>query len=83
MADPMVTQEMKKHTIIVDIKAEHCNLERFLKVVRSFVYKVHKELGAKDGNVWPVNILDSLTLLEHLNLFGNYRRPLMVIPEDL
>ena len=57
MADTQLTQEMKRHAVIVALKAEHSDLEisRFLKVARSFVYKVRKELEAKNGNVSPVS----------------------------
>ena len=43
---------MKRHAEIVSIKAEHSDLEiaRFLKVARSFVYKVRKELEEKNGD---------------------------------
>ncbi|XP_052832121.1 uncharacterized protein LOC128247010 [Octopus bimaculoides] len=53
MADPMVKQEMKRHAVIMVIKAELSNLKiaQFLKVARSFVYKIRKELEAKDENV--------------------------------
>ena len=52
----MLTQEMKRHAVIVSLKAGHKDLEiaRFLKVARSFVYKVRKELEAQDGKVSPV-----------------------------
>ncbi|KAM3177360.1 hypothetical protein ACTXT7_004680 [Hymenolepis weldensis] len=46
MADNTITSEMKRHAAIVSIKAKYRNLEvaRFLKVSRSFVYKVRKDL---------------------------------------
>ena len=57
MTHPQLTQEMKRRAVIVAIKAEHSDLEtsRFLKVARSFVYKVRKELETEDGNVSPVS----------------------------
>ncbi|XP_052823177.1 uncharacterized protein LOC128247605 [Octopus bimaculoides] len=57
MADPQLTQEMKRHGVNVVIKAEHSDLEisQVLKVARSFVYKVCMELETEDGNVSPVS----------------------------
>ncbi|XP_036359440.1 uncharacterized protein LOC118763794 [Octopus sinensis] len=57
MADAQLTQERKKHAANVVIKVEYNDLEisRFLKVARSFVYKVCKELETEDGNVSPVS----------------------------
>ena len=47
---------MKRHVIIVAIHANYSDLEisQFLKVARSFVYKVRQELEASDGNVESV-----------------------------
>ena len=41
---------------VVAIMAEHSNLQivQFLKVTRSFVFKVHKELEDNDGQISPV-----------------------------
>lgn len=52
----MLTQEMKRHAVIVAIHAEHSDVEiaRFLKVARSFVNKVRKELEASGGDVLSV-----------------------------
>ncbi|KAM3179340.1 hypothetical protein ACTXT7_000741 [Hymenolepis weldensis] len=46
IADNVITNEMKRHTVIVSVKVKHRNLEmaRFLKVAKSFVCKVRKEL---------------------------------------
>ncbi|KAM3174827.1 hypothetical protein ACTXT7_009740 [Hymenolepis weldensis] len=46
MADITITNEMKRHALIVFIKAKHRNLKLvgFLKFARSFVRKVRKEL---------------------------------------
>ena len=56
MADIKLTLQMKRHAIIIALKSEHSDLEiaNFLKVARSFVHKVRKELEASDGNVSPV-----------------------------
>ncbi|XP_014784953.1 tRNA (guanine-N(7)-)-methyltransferase isoform X1 [Octopus bimaculoides] len=53
MADTMLTQEMKRHAVIVAICAERSDLEiaNFLNVARSFVHKVRTELEASGGNV--------------------------------
>ena len=46
MTDLMLTNEMKRHSEIVALKADHGDLEiaHFLKVTRSFVHKICKEL---------------------------------------
>ncbi|XP_014484223.1 PREDICTED: uncharacterized protein LOC106749367 [Dinoponera quadriceps] len=56
MEDNKLTQEMKRHAVIIIIHANHSDLEisRFLKVARSFVNKVRRELEASDGNVASV-----------------------------
>ena len=56
MADINITQEMKRHAVIVAIMAEHSDLQiaQFLKVARSFVFKVLKELKDKNGQISPV-----------------------------
>lgn len=53
MADPQLTQEMKRYVDILIIKAEHSDLEisRFFKVARSLVIKVCKDLGTEYGNI--------------------------------
>ena len=42
----MLTNELKRHAVIVALKANHGGLEiaRFLKVARSFVHKIREEL---------------------------------------
>ncbi|KYQ51498.1 hypothetical protein ALC60_09371 [Trachymyrmex zeteki] len=44
---------MKRHAVIIAIHANHSDLEisQFLKVARSFVHKVRRELEASDDNV--------------------------------
>ena len=46
MTDPMLTNEMKRHDMIVTLKADQGNLKiaRFNRVARSFVHKIRKEL---------------------------------------
>lgn len=53
MAQSNITQEMKRHAVIVSIAAGHTNSEiaAFLNVARSFVYKVRRELVDARGNV--------------------------------
>ena len=52
----MLTQEMKRHAVIVALAAKHSDLKisNFLHVARSFVHKVRLELEGCDGNVSPV-----------------------------
>ena len=52
MAGNNITNEMKRHAVIVSIKAEHSDLKipRFLKIARSFVCKVRKELKENNGD---------------------------------
>ena len=52
MTDPMLTNEMKRYAVIVALKADHEDLEIacFLRVVRSFVHKICKELE-KENNM--------------------------------
>jgi len=56
MEDYKVTQEMKRHAVIVAICAKHTDLEisNFLNCARSFVHKVRRELGASAGDVETV-----------------------------
>ena len=52
MADTTIANDKKRYAVIVSIKAKHSNLEiaRFLKVARSFVCKVRKELNENNGD---------------------------------
>ncbi|XP_036369808.1 zinc finger protein 22-like [Octopus sinensis] len=56
LTPPILTNEMKRHAVIVALIANHGDLEisRFLKVARSFVHKIRCELEKEDGNVSPV-----------------------------
>ena len=53
MAENQITQNMKRHTVLVALKAERSDLEiaRFLKVARSFVHKVRQDLQSDNGTV--------------------------------
>ena len=53
MRDLMLTNEMKRHAVIVALKADHGDLEIacFLRVARLFVYKIRKELEKENKNV--------------------------------
>ena len=56
MAEPILTQQMKRHDVIVCLAAGHTDSEiaAFLKVVRSFVFKVKSELKAAGDDVAAV-----------------------------
>ena len=56
MEENKLTQEMKRHAVIVAIHAKHSDLEisQFFNVTRSFVHKVRRKLEASDGNVESV-----------------------------
>ena len=53
MEDNKLTQEMKRHAVIVVIHTKHSDLEisQFFNVTRPFVHKIRRELEASDGNV--------------------------------
>ena len=53
MEDYKVTQEMKRHVVIIAICAKHTDLEisNFLNCARSFVHKVRRELEASASDV--------------------------------
>ena len=53
MEDYKVTQEMKRHAVIVAIRAKHIDLEisNFLNCARSFVHKVRSELETSNGDI--------------------------------
>jgi len=53
MEDYKVTQEMKRHAVIITICAKHTDLEisNFLNCARSFVHKVCRESEASAGDV--------------------------------
>ena len=53
MIDPTLTNEMKRHAVIVILKVDRGDLEiaYFLRVERSFVHKIHKKLEKENDNV--------------------------------
>ena len=53
----MLTNEMKRQVVIVSLKVDHGDLEiaRFLRVARSFVYKIRKEWEKEKENVISVS----------------------------
>ena len=57
MTDPKLTNEMKRHAVIVALKGYHRDLEiaRFLRVARSFVLKIRKELEKENDSVMSVS----------------------------
>ena len=57
MRDPMLTNEIKKHSVIEAVKAYDGDLEIacFLRVARSFVHKIHKELEKENDNITSVS----------------------------
>ena len=78
----MLTNDMKRHAVIVVLNADHGDLEivRFLRVARSFVHKMHKELEKENGDLMSEskrkNIPRVLIQWEHLNLFIKLSRQL-------
>ena len=52
MADNNITNEMKRHAVIVSIKVEYSDLKiaRFLNVATSFVCKVKNKLKENNGD---------------------------------
>ena len=56
MVDNKLTQELKRHAVIVAIHAKHSDLEilQFLNVARSFLHKVRRGLEESDGDVESV-----------------------------
>lgn len=57
MAEPRITQEMKRHALIVSLAAGHSDFKMgaFLNVAMSFVFKVRRELDAASGDVATVS----------------------------
>ena len=80
----MLTNEMKRHAVIVALKADLADLEiaGFHRVAWSFVYKIRKELEKENNNVMSVskrkkNIPHVPIQWEHPNLFIKLSRQLM------
>ena len=57
MKNPILTNKIKGHAVIVVLKAVHGDLEiaYFLRVARSFVHKIRKELEKENDNVMSVS----------------------------
>ena len=57
ITDPMLTNEMKRHSVIVALKPDHGDLEitHFLRDARLFVHKIRKELEKENDNVRSVS----------------------------
>lgn len=60
--EPIITQKIKRHSVIVAIKTERSNFEitRVLKVARTFVYKIRNELTMYRQCQNKRNIVDTL-----------------------
>jgi len=84
MEDNKLTQEMKRHAVIVAIHANHSDLEisRFLKVARSFVNKfVQKVQGIidEDPSKSIRAILKDLQVSKHNSSHYSRRHPVQVL----
>ena len=86
MTDLMLTNEMKRYSEIVALKADHGDLEiaHFLKVARSFVRRIREELEKENDNLMSVskrkkNIPHVPIQWEHPNLLIKLSRQLMKI----
>ena len=83
MTDPMQINEMKRHAVIVTLKADHGDLDIacFLRVVITFVHKISKELEKENDNVMSVSKRENIPHVsiqwELLNLFIKLSRQLM------
>ena len=57
MTDPLLTNEMKRHVVIVSLKVDHGDLEiaRYLRVARLFDHKIRKELKKENDIVISVS----------------------------
>ena len=69
MTEPRLTNEMKRHAVMVALKSDHGDLEivHFLKVARLFDHKIRKKLEKENENV--KNIPHVPIQWEHPNLF--------------
>ena len=85
MTDSVQTNEMKMPSVVVALKTVHGDLEieRFLRVSKSFVHKIRKDLETEIDTEMPVskgekeNIPHVPFQWEHPNLFIKLRRQLM------
>ena len=59
MTNRMLTNGIKRDAVIMTLKADHGDLEiaRFLRVARSFVHKIRKELEKENDNVMSASKL--------------------------
>ena len=57
MTDSMLTNEMKRHAVIMALKVDHGDLEiaYFLRITRLFIHKIRKELEKENDNVMSVS----------------------------
>ena len=62
MTDPMLMNEMKKRAVIVALSIDHGDLEieRFVRVARSFVHKIRKVLEKENDDVMFVSKLKNI-----------------------
>ena len=80
----MLTNEMKRHAVIVSLKVDHGHFEvaHFFRVARSFVHKIRKELEKEnERNVFiktSKNIPHVPIQCEHPNLFIK-----LIIPKSI
>ena len=53
----MLSKEMKRHAVIETLKVYHGDLEiaPFLRVARSFVHRIRKELEKENNNIMSVS----------------------------
>ena len=85
MADSALTNEMKRHALIVVLKAHHGDLEivRCLRVAISFVHKIRKELEKEIDNVTFIskrkNVFHTFRFNENTEFIIKLSRQLMKI----
>lgn len=72
MSDIILFQSIERCTIIVALKALHSEkaIPRFLRIVRSLVVKITKELGLIDGE--PVSPVKHQTHVQDPHTFRTY-----------
>ena len=73
MSDTVLTNKMKRYTVTLKLKADHLDFEiaRFLRVARSIVHKIRKEVENKMDNVMSV----SKRKKKHPTCFNSMRTP--------
>ena len=55
MTDPVQIKEMKRYAVVVALKYDHLEIANFLRIARSFVHKIRKELEKENYNVMSVS----------------------------